>query len=163
MDLKNFRTRLDTATINAVRFASTMVLNQLPAEFRYSIILNASYDDLRLSDEKIYPQDNGVIHKNVEAGDVVHLLFRDGRVPQWIDIAVACTDGQYTHLCLDCCGRYHADDSRLYYNESGIPPFGVKSPILPCNYNKAEKFSLQSMDKFLEMIRRKNSPNTAVS
>ncbi|GAA2624661.1 hypothetical protein GCM10010399_65040 [Dactylosporangium fulvum] len=62
-------------------------------------------------------------------------LWRDGRVPEWVNLAVAGRTGTATVVEVVCCGRFTDDDARLYHAEEGTPPFHVVSPILPPQYD----------------------------
>ncbi len=139
MRLTDFRLRLDAASFYVTQFALTMVHDQLPFVFRYAVIMNSSPDGNRAPDEAIFPEDNHVIHNDLDAKDVVKLMCRDERVPQWIDAAVAFKGLGHAHVSLECCGRYHSDDARLYYYDQGSQPFGIKSPALPRRRKALEK------------------------
>jgi hypothetical protein len=62
-------------------------------------------------------------------------LWRDGHVPQWINVAVLTETGTETIVELLCCGRFTADETRLYPVDEGRPPFHVLSPMLPPSYD----------------------------
>lgn len=66
---------------------------------------------------------------------VVKYLWRDEKVPEWVDISVAFATNEYTCLSLLICGRFTATDKLLYHQSAGIPPFSVKSPWLPPDYD----------------------------
>jgi hypothetical protein len=154
MRAADFRLRLDAASFYATRFAATMVRDKLPFEFRYCAVLNSSYDDNREADEIVYPEDDRLIHEDLDANEVVELLCRDERVPQWIDIAVGFSRRSHSHMSLLCCGRYHADDKRLYYFNQGTQPFGIKSPILPPLYKDGARFRLPRERDFFERLHK---------
>ena len=150
----DFRLRLDAASLYATRFAATMIRDKLPFEFRYCAVLNASHDGNREADEIVFPMDDNVIHEDLDAKEVVELLCRDERVPQWIDIAVGFCGRDHSHLSLICCGRYHGDDSRLYYFDQGTQPFGIKSPNFPPRYKDGTRFRLPGERDFFERLHK---------
>ncbi|NWK57689.1 hypothetical protein HW115_18875 [Verrucomicrobiaceae bacterium N1E253] len=152
MRSSDFRLRLDAASFYVTRFALTMVRDKLPYDFRYTTILNSSYDGNRATDEVIFPEDNNVIHNDLDAKEVVNLLCRDQRVPQWIDISVAFRGRKHTHLELICCGRYHSEDDRLTYFDQGTQPFGIKSPNLPRGHTDGKLFRLPREKEYFERI-----------
>ena len=154
MRANDFTIRLVAASFLATRFAASMVKDKLPFEFRYCVLLNSSHDGNREPDEIVYPEDENLFHENLQEEEVVELLCRDERVPQWIDIAVAYSTGKYSHLSLQCCGRYHSDDNRLYYYERGTQPFGIKSPNLPFPYNEGRRFRLPREREILSKFRK---------
>jgi len=151
---EDFRLRLDAASFYATHFATTMVTDVLPYEFRYCALLNASCDSNREIDELVYPEDDDILHENIDADEVVRLLCRDHRVPQWIDISVGFSTSSHSHLCLICCGRYHSEDSRLYYYSQGTQPFGIKSPTLPPRHKDDEAFQLPQREDFYSRLRQ---------
>ncbi|TLD68538.1 hypothetical protein FEM03_22295 [Phragmitibacter flavus] len=154
MRAADFRLRLDAASFYATRFAATMVRDTLPFEFRYCAVLNSSCDSNREADEIVYPEDDNVFHEDLEAKEVVELLCRNQRVPQWIDIAVGFSGRHHSHMSLLCGGRYHAEDNRLYYFDQGTQPFGIKSPTLPPRYKDGTRFRLPQERDFFERLHK---------
>jgi len=117
-----------------------LVVNSLPEAHAYIVELNQSFDENPLAqDETVYPEDQtpiGDVSAPLSIGDVVELLWRDGSVPEWIDIApVRVTDYQ-TIFQLICCGRFTENPDRLYYRDSEWSPFGIKSPTLPSRWTE---------------------------
>src|SRR5437899_10893533 len=109
MQREIFHDRLIKATARSFEFAKRFVRNRLPESFRDYVQLNASYDGNPLeAEEHVYPDDIARHGANVgplSADQVVELLWRDGLVPEWIDVAVERTDSRHTFIELLCCGR----------------------------------------------------------
>jgi hypothetical protein len=142
MLVSDFATLLDTSTANAIAFARSMVLDDLPNSYIYRVFPNQSCDEHLGPDELVYPDDSLVdVHDYIEMGrdDCIHFLYRDGRVPEWIDISVGAVDHEFTYIYLRCCGRFTANDERLYYNQFDRGPFGVKSPAIPPNIELGDR------------------------
>ena len=78
----------------------------------------------------------------ISAETVVALLHRDGRCPEWIDVSVEAIGTGFTLLRLLCCGRYTDDRKKMHYDDQGLGPFGIKSPVLPPNYVEGSKFDI---------------------
>jgi len=134
MLLSDFATLLDTSTANAIAFARSMVLDELPDAFTYRVFPNQSCDEHLEPDEVIYANDSlDDIHDYLLMGrdDCLGFLYRDGRIPEWIDISVGAVDYDFTYIFLRCCGRFTANDDRLYYKRFDRGPFGIKSPSIP--------------------------------
>lgn len=132
-----------------------MVKDRLPPNFSFGVSLNVSADDDHKDDERVYPDDDGRVIFDLEHKDVVDLLCREERVPQWIDISVSSVNRRTTFIHLLCCGRFHSEDERLYYFERGTQPFGIKSPNFPkgsflkkLDGKKVGRFSLPSNKSF---------------
>ena len=132
MDRVEFQRHLMSATQHAFDCAREFVRNPLPTSFRYLVHLNESYDGNPLeAGETTFPEDDGRVVGPLADHEVVDLLWRAGRIPEWIDISVARTDGVHTFMQLLCCGRFTDQAKHLYYRDSDVCPFGVKSPYLP--------------------------------
>jgi hypothetical protein len=135
MQKETFHEHLVKATGHSFKCAREFVRDYLPESFRYFVYLNQSYDgNPREAGEHVYPDD--VVRHGAEVGplsaeQVVELLWRDGCVPEWIDISVARTDGATTFMQLFCCGRFTDSAEHLYYAKTDVCPFGCKSPPMP--------------------------------
>jgi len=147
LDLMTFETRLHTAAQRAVRFAREYVRQTLPDQVAFLIYPNQSHDgNPRVGDEVIFPEEGEQRRGPWSAEQVVAFLWRDGKVPEWINIAVESEDGKRTLVGLRCCGRFTAREELLYHRyPDGVPPFSIKSPFLPPRWENLElsgKFDL---------------------
>lgn len=151
--LIEFEELLDRASKQAVQFAQEYLSNPLPDPMRFYLIPNASFNGNPLvGDEEVFPEDT-LPTKQFHvfyANEAARFLWRHGKVPEWIDISVVDIVDDETCLELMCCGRYTAESSRYYYTQSGNGPFGVKSPILPTDWDHGDpnKFSLPPYTPF---------------
>ena len=147
MTREAFADLLHRASLLDRDFASQHVHNVLPASFRYLVHLNQSHDWEPLRpDQRVFPGDAATFGESIgplEAESVVALLWREGHIPEWVDISVEHMDAEHTYLGLLCCGRFTSDDSRLYYARADQGPFGIKSPRLPPRWAESnERFEL---------------------
>jgi hypothetical protein len=130
--------------------ARRCVRQVLPPKLTFLVYPNQSYDDNpRVGDEVTFPEDSlpdGIYDGPWSARQVVAFSWRNGRVPEWIDIGVEAADAEQTMLRLHCCGRFTAREELLYHRyRDGVPPFSIKSPWLPPGWENAEthgKFDL---------------------
>jgi hypothetical protein len=121
-------------------FARSMVCEDLPERLVFWVRLNQSHDghppqpgEMRFPDDRT-PQRAAALHRS-DAATVVAELWRDGRVPEWVDVAVVDETGTETVVELVCCGRFTSDAGRLYHTREGAPPFHVVSPALPPDHD----------------------------
>ena len=154
-------------------FALKYVINELPEKFMYQLNINAPYEEL-IEDEECFPE---LTTKGQEYTDpmthnsVVDELWRNGKVPEWIDISVFRTDKEYTYFTLTCCNRFTAKNELYYYIRNDNGPFGIKSPVFPPEWefedkNKNKKFDLETrqrlfhketfLDKLTKLIKNKD-------
>jgi hypothetical protein len=136
VDRGTFETRLRAAAEQAVQFARRYVRQALPDEVAFLVYPNQSYDgNPRVGEEVVFPDQSlpqGRHHGPWTAEEVVAFLWRDGKVPEWIDTAVQAEDGNRSLIGLRCCGRFTAQEELLYHRlPDGVPPFSIKSPVLP--------------------------------
>jgi hypothetical protein len=153
MDRELFLDHLLRASERTREFAAQFVLDSLPNAYAFWVLLNCSYDRNPLvGDEIVFPDDVQKHGKRVgplTADAVASLLWRDHKVPEWIDLLVWEADQDVTYFELICCGRFTAESQRLYYRWTDIPPFGVRGPVYPARIaisamkgDPVEKFSL---------------------
>ena len=143
MTRDEFTKRLLHSTEHVVTFTKTMVSNHLPDIYIYLIAPNASYDGYANAPEEIvFPEDalpRGIRHrKPTDEAGVVNFLWRDGRVPEWINISVYQADAECTYLQLLCCGRFTANTELLYHEQEGFSPFHALSPPIPWEWSRNE-------------------------
>lgn len=152
MRREDFNAQLLAATYLALRFGQKFVIDQLPVDVEYVAILNRSHGNTRSKDVVVFPEDDGKIVPQLTSLEVVDLLHRDNRCPQWIDISVAGVDDEKTLLKLICCGRYHHDERKMYYYKEGSQPFGVKGPDMPPGWKWEDKIELNTPEEALKRI-----------
>jgi hypothetical protein len=133
---------LRQATLASWEFAKRYVDNDLPEAVRYHVLLNQSFDGNATAVERVYPEDDGREYACLTESEVVSLLFRDERCPEWIDVSVESQSATESILRLDCCGRFTDDPRLMYYSSRGMGPFGIKSPNLPFGLKQGSKFKL---------------------
>ncbi|MGI4789865.1 MAG: hypothetical protein ACRYFS_13560 [Janthinobacterium lividum] len=166
MTYDEFASRLHQSTKHVMAFTRTMVLDHLPDAYLYLIAPNASYDGhARAPEEMVFPEDalpRGTRHcEPTNAVGASHALWRDGRVPEWINISVYRTDAEYTYLQLLCCGRFTANDELLYHKQEGFPPFHALSPPIPWEWSRNKHGKLDhtmTWDQQLELHGRYSLP-----
>ena len=141
MSEADFRVLLIAASFLTARFGQEFVVQTLPFEFRYHVDLNESFDT-ETDDDYLRPDDLGRTVAMATEDDVVSLLYRDGRCPDWIDVLVLRVGDEFTELHLICSGRFTDDREKMCYNNRGLGPFGIKSPVLPPGFVEGTKFSI---------------------
>lgn len=147
MTKEKFGLTLLAASAASRRLATQFVVNDLPEACRYLVFLNQSYDGNPLEPgETVYPADLpqvGNLDAPLSVAEVVELLWRNGVIPEWIDISPARVRGSITVFSLICCGRFTSNEKLLYYPGSEFSPFGIKSPpLLPQWTEGNERFDL---------------------
>jgi hypothetical protein len=144
MDEAVFRARLVTRSQAARDFARRCIKETLPEPLLFRIRLNSSFDGNPLAEgEHLFPEDSqfdraAAVHC-CDAAEVVRTLWRDGRVPEWINLSVVGETGSATIVEVLCCGRFTARDALLYHVQEGSPPFHVLGPTLPPGHGDSDK------------------------
>lgn len=110
----------------------------MPLLFRVRV--NQSYDhsDPRPGEVR-FPEDSArdraMALSRCDADTAIAELWRDGRVPEWVNVAVVDETGMATVIEIVCCGRFTDDEDRLYNAAEGVPPFHVLGPMLPASHD----------------------------
>ena len=145
MTQDQFSQLLNDVSHHALTFACQHVENRLHDSFRYHVLLNQSSDGNASAAVSVYPEDDGREYLSLSADEVVKVLLRAGRCPEWIDIAVEAASGSFSLMRLLCSGRFTDDSKRFYYTDGGTGPFGIKSPNLPIDHREGVKFSIRTI------------------
>jgi len=157
-----FIKHLEAVPARVVPFTRKYVVNPLPDKVQYLLYPNRSGGRAVLhQDEAIFPEESLAKGKAtkpdpITASQVIEKLWRNGKVPEWINVTVESYDDEYTYLRLDCCGRFTANESLIYHVEEGIPPFHCLGPALP-PLPGGEKYSIDKFGKFDLYWRRDES------
>ncbi|GAB2515305.1 hypothetical protein [Nocardia heshunensis] len=136
MERETFRGRLAVAAASARDFARKFVLEDLPGPLVFRVRLNQSFDGHPPAPQEArFPEDSSderaVALRRCDFETAVGELWRDGRVPEWVNVTAIGTTGAATLIELVCCGRFTTDADRLYHRHEGTPPFHVLGPAQP--------------------------------
>jgi len=154
MDRHLFERHFHTAADQTRRFARQFVEQALPDQLAFRVYPNQSYDgNPRVGDEEVFPEEtlaDGCFHGPWSITEVIGFLWRNGKVPEWVDVAVESEDACRTMIALRCCGRFTSQEELLYHRPGGCPPFSIKSPYFPpglWNVEEQGKFDLHWREK----------------
>jgi hypothetical protein len=147
MNKEIFLERFQQAAIRARDFGQERIEEPLANEVRCRLQMNSSYDGHPLDeDETVFPQDSspeGLLNlASLTVEEAADVLWRDGKVPEWIDVAVVTKTRRYTVVAVESCGRFTENDDLLYHVQGKYPPFQVVGPALPWDHVEGELFSI---------------------
>jgi hypothetical protein len=135
-----FRALFADSVMTTIDFTQQFVTNELPIPTRFLVRPNASYDWTPDGQSlTTFPEDTDEARPPMSGLDAMKFLWRDGLVPQWIDVSIVAADQGFTDIELRCCGRFVDEEERTYYFPYGRGPFGVKGPALPPGWNDKER------------------------
>lgn len=127
-----------------------MVKQVLPDAPLFLIEPNASYDGNAVpGDEDLFPQDSlpaGRTLGPLDATAATNWLWREGKIPEWIDVRAYDASSSASVLWLMCCGRFTSQADRLYHEREGNQPFHVTSPVLPPGWTSVEADGLFDLE-----------------
>lgn len=144
-----FNHYLKVATSAAITFAKRFVTNRMSPSVSYDARYGKSCDGEE-NGFTLYPEDGGVLERGLTQAQVVECLYREGRVPVWIDISVIGSNRFGTRIQLLCAGRFFNQIENLYYTKQNIHPFGIKSPIHLPWLEEGERYYLLYENGWLE-------------
>jgi hypothetical protein len=146
MDRRAFMLNFNSAADKVVEFTRLYVTQSIPDDVVFRVYPNSSYDGNPLvGDQELFPQDSEPLTKAkpylgpMSFQDAVAFMWRNGKVPEWVDVSIEDVIDHQSIVGLACCGRFTAEVERLYHSWGGIPPFSVKGPFLPPGWESLEK------------------------
>lgn len=146
MDRSLFAQRFADAAVRTRDFARELIEEPLPDAMRFRVHLNSSHDANATDEFRLFPEDSSEERaralEDLDAESVVDVLWRDGYVPQWVDLAVVGESGEATMVEVVACGRFIDDERRLYYTWTDIAPFSPKGPTYPVDHVEGRRFSI---------------------
>jgi hypothetical protein len=127
MTKDEFERNFDLAVERAVECARDTFVQEFPSECEFLLFPNQSYDGNPLEgDERVFPNDSlpqGKFLGPLSKEKVIEYLWRDGWVPEWIDMAVVSQNDKRSQVQLLCCGRYTSSRESLTTSKRGINLF----------------------------------------
>jgi hypothetical protein len=139
---EEFARRLHEATVRALACARELVVNEVPDEHRFDIVIkpHGPWEEGAPVDPPLMElwrrsRRGGV--RELTASEVVAGLWHQGRVPEWIDIALSAIElphddrWRVVSFVELRCSRSVVGDEQLWYAADGLPPFHVLGPELP--------------------------------
>jgi len=135
MTKEEFEKNFDFAVERAVECARNTFVQEFPSECEFLLYPNQSYDGNPLEgDEQVFPNDSLPQWKFLgpfSKAEVINYVWREGKVPEWVDMAVVSQNDARSQVQLSCCGRYTASRELLYHKQEGNQPFHVTSGPIP--------------------------------
>ncbi|HEY5927361.1 MAG TPA: hypothetical protein VIV11_37010 [Kofleriaceae bacterium] len=145
MTREEFARRLHEAALRSIAFARELIVNQVPDEYRFDIVIKphgpehvGPIVDPHLMD--LWKR--GGEARELTVDQAVAELWHDGRVPEWIDISLDAIElprddpWRVVSFVQLRCSRDLVDDKGLWYANEGVPPFHFHSPALPHDWSK---------------------------
>jgi len=133
MTKEEFHNNLIMATESVYSFTCEMINNKLPNKFKYIVKINSSFREGLEKGEMTFPDEKKLNQTTepINAREVIDILWMDSAIPVWINIQVDDYDENYTHLELECCGRFSKLERHIYHKYEGYQPFHALSPSIP--------------------------------
>lgn len=148
MDRSLFHQSLADSLKAARDFGQEFVEETLPKAIHCRVWLNQSMDANLRPSEIVFPDDRSRPMPLESTEDqVMDLLWRDGRIPEWIDLSVVGMQPGVTIVELSVCGRFTSDERLLYHQEGGRPPFHVTSPPLPAGFRDGDRLGIKNIER----------------
>jgi hypothetical protein len=131
MTRERFDALLDMATAHTVAVARPMVVEALPDEVCYQLL-----------GDRNMPTTPAMTKE-----DFVQRVWREGKIPEWIDLSVFARSDSRTHVGVILAEKFVEDESHCVYAKRGQGPFGIKSPRLPWDWVSLEKSGRFSLSR----------------
>jgi len=123
----------------------------------YSSVVGVNAGKSVVGDAEVYPEDSlpsGQFVGPLDTHGVTKFLWRNGKVPEWINISINAVEGDTTIVKLWCCGHFTAMPANRF-NAMVDPdfaehtPFSIRSPAPPKSWKRGDpKFELKNAQRF---------------
>lgn len=128
MDRATIDRLLASASQECIEFSQQFLVEELPRQVQFVIFPNCSNLEKPLQgDAEVYPQDSlpdGQYLGPMDRDAAVTFVWRNGKLPQWINVYPHSVDSQFTFLGLQCSSQY-------YVPLTSDSIFSVKGPAFP--------------------------------
>ncbi len=158
MDLNTLMERLLRAAQAVVDVSRQYVVDELTDRYVFIISPNKHGEGKKVvGDTEVFPEDSlppGQYIGPLDTDGAVKYLWRNGKVPEWIDVHVHSVEDGATVIQLWCCGHYTSMPANSYNEMIDLDfadhtPFSVKGPIFPRGWKRGEpKFTLADSDHY---------------
>lgn len=155
MEKSVFEGRLLKASEEAFILAKDIITEQLSTTFRYIIVQNQSNDSNSSAQAQIgFRQELIPANPSAEplsSTKVAGHLWRDSKIPEWIDISVDYTNSDFTCMVLRCCAKYSSIESpRWTLSQKDLAPFSLRYPKFPKGWRIMEN-GIPNIEKSVEV------------
>lgn len=134
-----FLQRTIAACERAVVACREYALQEVPDAYAMLVVPNSSHDANLVPGEVTFPEDSlpadTLFLGPLDAQEFASRFWRDGHIPEWIDINPLEVKSDVTLLQVLVCGRFTDRVDLLYHERGGLQPFHVLSPALPPGYD----------------------------
>jgi hypothetical protein len=148
VDRETFTRRFREAAARALEVARGCVEEELPDRMRFRLQLNAADDDEPLDErERVYPEDSSFERRQALADSdeesVVATLWRDGAVPESMDLRVSGRTDELTWVTVRSFSRFTASEDLFHQGDrEKQEPFFVRAPSPPEKHPQGLRFSI---------------------
>lgn len=147
LDRASFEELFSRSIERCVGFASGFVREQLPRDVQFQLLPNGSFDvEPRYDDQAVFPEEDLPFrhYHEMTFDQAAKFLWREGMLPEWIELHVSEVKSAKTVVEVRVCGRFTKNEQRFYCGSVGTGPFRIKSPALPSwNHSQSgERFFL---------------------
>src|SRR5689334_61384 len=132
MNKTSFMSTFDQAATFCREVAERHVIEALPESLRFDFAAASRppYEQARikfLGGRLLAPDQL----RNVEPSRAREYLWVDGKVPLWINFNVHEMDATHTYIMVMVSHQLTSNDSVLYHQDEGLPPFHILGPFVP--------------------------------
>jgi hypothetical protein len=150
-----FEQRLNDVTKLLIDFTKRYCFNDFSSTIKYVVVPNSRDIDSHLDpfEVSLLKKLNNLRSKPLSLKEVSQALYKNGKVPLWINITVYETNRQITIIEL-CTSRRFRQDHELNHIADQYPPFHPLVPVPPdsLRIEKDGKYDINYQKKFRELM-----------
>ena len=140
MTRNEFQLRFIKSIEECIKYAKRFVYDELLEKYKLNL----------------YMKDKIEIFLRLDLEEATGKLYRDGKIPRWINISVVKVDGEQTIIACDYSGTFTNNDRLIDFPDSPFSPFQISSPPYPnaTNEFKDKKFYLVEFNEEMGWFKR---------
>jgi hypothetical protein len=127
-----FKKRFQAAACFCRDFTQKHIIEELPSSLRFNFGLSERKQPTKNNKYSFNNKEFTLAElEGINATQAFNFLFTKQGVPIWIDFYVESFDKEHTYLETTFSNEFTEDDSILFNQNKGLPPFHIIGPTIP--------------------------------
>ncbi|MCM8543566.1 MAG: hypothetical protein NE328_25075 [Lentisphaeraceae bacterium] len=139
MNGNEFCKRFQLASYFCRDFTNRHIKEELPPALLYNFALT---ERLQAESDKIVLNHQAFLKSQLvklTPKEAAGILYKNEEIPVWVDLFVGYYDDNYTYIEVTFSEDYTNDESLLFHQKEGYPPFHAVGPTVPEGWKSIEE------------------------
>jgi hypothetical protein len=139
MNKEEYINKFDDAVIACVEFGQQYVVEELPTKIKFDISLHQIDEKsgkIKFLNGRLFEPNE---LKSIDYIQARKLLWIDGKVPHWVNMAVKRIEGAFTIIGIELCHKLATTEQQNNHLKEGLRPFRIRGPQLLSGWKSIEE------------------------